>query len=126
MMEEMHFQRAQREAGEKLRQLMAFPDPSNEHEIGNAEFFDPWDFFPLYGSYSSDFDQLAIDVLDELIEGKKVRDDLAAEMFREILCNLELCDYGTSPRVCFPTSQFASMIVELRDRWMKFSALSWQ
>lgn len=53
------------------------------------------------------------------------RKDLAAEMFREMLCVLDLCDYGTSPRVCFPISEFQTIMPNLIERWKDFYLIQW-
>lgn len=87
--------------------------------------FDPWALFPaLYGSYSSSFDECALDVLRELRDREKRRDDLGADMFREMLCTAEMCDYGTSPRVCFWALD-AALLQRLIDRWAEWSAIQW-
>lgn len=115
----------QKQAAEKVAALLKLPvDVDNMLSVG--EYFDPWDLFLLYGTYSSDFDECAIEVLEELRAGRKVRDDLGAEMFREMLCNLELCDYGTSPRHCWPTGDFKPLLPEFIDKWKAFSATIWK
>ena len=98
-------------------------DPNTNESM----YFEPWDLFEnsVYGHYSSDFDQCAIDVLDELITGKKVRTDLGADMFREMLCVLALCDYGSSPRRCFPTQEFKTVLPKLIGRWKAYAMITW-
>lgn len=109
-----------------LRRLVAMPIPNDNYECGSPEFFDPWSLFPaLYGSYGGDFDKCAIEVLSEILAGKKTRDDLGAEMFREMLCNADLCDYGTSPRVCFATQEFKELIPVLIEMWRAYSMAVW-
>lgn len=125
MVDEPFYMKREREAGERLAALLALPMPTHKFDIGSEGFFDPWEMFPLYGSYSSDFDECAIQVLDELQTGDKTRHDLGSEMFREMLCNLDLCEYGTSPRVCFPTGRFKELVPALIERWKAFSALQW-
>jgi len=124
-MEELWCHKVDREAGERLAALMALPMPESEYELGAEGSFDPWSLFPIYGTYDSDFDQCAIEVLEELRTGEKIRNDLGAEMFREMLCNLHLCDYGTSPRVCFPTQEFKALLPSFIDKWKAYSALHW-
>lgn len=93
---------------------------------GGGELFDPWSMFPVYGVYSKDFDDCAIDVLNELQTGKKIRRDLGAEMFREMLCNLSLCNYGSSPRFCFPEPPFKELLPELIKKWSEYSRKEWK
>lgn len=94
--------------------------------IGCDGVFDPWEIVGnMYGCYSSDFDECAIDVLQELLDGRPIRDDLGARMFREILCNLDLCDYGGSPRACFATPQFRALLPKLIEQWKQFYRVQW-
>jgi len=124
-MDEPWYMKVDREAAEKVATLLQKPIPERRDMQDAEEEFDPWGIFPLYGSYSSDFDELAIQVLEELRDHRKDRDDLAAEMFREILCNMNLCDYGTSPRVCFATSYFEPLLPDLIEKWKSYSRLMW-
>jgi hypothetical protein len=87
--------------------------------------FDPWDLFPIYGSYSEEFDLCAIDVLTELNDGCRVRTDLGAYMFREILCVMGLCEYWSSPRTCFPVEAFSSILPKLIEMWKEYSRIQW-
>lgn len=118
--------KAQREAADRVRGLLSLPMPEASDMLGTEGEFDPWDLFPcLYGSYSGEFDKLAIEVLCELRDKTIRRGDLAAEMFREMLCNADLCEYGTSPRVCFATSYFAEVLPALIERWRAYAELAW-
>ena len=105
-----------------ISKLMAFPVPDANFEVGH---FDPWQLFGMFGNYSSDFDEMAIAVLSELLDRNLNRHDLAAEMFREMLCVMGLCDYGTSPRACFPCEEFEAVLPELIALWKHFSELQW-
>lgn len=123
-----------RAAAAKVRAELAKPiaDDGQLH----AEVFDPWELFPcLYGTYSQAFDIMALDVLralalaaddkwDEALALQR-KETLAHEMFREILCTSDLCDYGTSPRVCFATLEFAEVLPELIAKWEAFSLAHW-
>jgi hypothetical protein len=113
---------------ESLDALLALaqPDPNEPRDYDTE--FDPWRLFPaLYGAYSSDFDDLAIAVLSDLRDGYRhgQRRDLAAEMFREMLCTAELCDYGTSPRACFPVREFSERLPALIDKWTEYRKITW-
>lgn len=121
----MDHYRRQAEAAAKVAEMISRPVAERIDQIECDVNFDPWDLFPLYGTYSGDFDECAIDVLEELRSGKKVRRDLGAEMFRELLCHAELCDYGTSPRVCFPTQEFKALLPDFIEKWKAFSAAHW-
>ncbi|UWQ29932.1 hypothetical protein [Leisingera sp. M523] len=96
-------------------------------EIATTDDFDPWELFPaIYGSYDSEFDRCAIEVLCEVRDGERRRGDLAADMFREMLCTAELCDYGSSPRVCFPTMEFRALLPDLISKWREYSQATWE
>lgn len=125
MREERWCDKVDREAAEKVAILLKKPLPERRDMQDAEEEFDPWGIFPIYGSYDSAFDDLAIEVLEELRDHRKNRDDLAAEMFREMLCNMHLCNYGTSPRVCFATSDFEPLIPALIEKWKAYSQMQW-
>jgi len=129
-------EKKEREAGEKLRKLLDKPMARTGDEIGifdpntdETEYFDPWDLFPeLYGSYSSEFDDVALTVLRNISEpdyDKRKKENIAHEMFREMLCTKYLCDYGTSPRGCFGTKEFKKSLPELIDKWEQYYKLVW-
>jgi hypothetical protein len=123
-MNELPYQKADREAAEKVAAELRKPLAESAEENFGPDNFDPWELFPLFGSYSSDFDEMAIEVLKGLDENNP-RSDLAAEMFREILCKMHLCDYGTSPRACFPTQEFRVLLPEFIAKWEAYSKLQW-
>ena len=121
---------AQKKVADAIAELDAAllkPNPASEDDLGVAEYFDPWaDLFPcLYGSYAPDFDRLAICTLTDILDGEVRRQDLAAWMFREMLCTKGLCTYGTSPRVCFAEPEFYDRLPTLIERWKQYSAVSW-
>jgi hypothetical protein len=125
-MAEMSYQKAERKACEKVTAALTLPLPESEEQLGIVGEFDPWDLFPsLYGSYDGDFDKLAIEVLEDIQNGTHKRRDLAARMFREMLCTADLCDYGTSPRGCFPNPGFKSLLPELLEKWRAYSLIAW-
>jgi hypothetical protein len=97
-----------------------------DEEGKELEYFDPWEPFTLlYGSYSSEFDDMAIRVLTDIQNGKFDNHSLADEMFREMLCNLDFCTYGTSPRVCFPDGNFKELLPEYIDKWKQYYKVQW-
>ena len=103
---------------------------TEEWQRGTDEVFDPWEAFPcLYGSYSSEFDDMAILVLENLVKcefGARGGEGLAHEMFREMLCTADLCDYGTSPRGCFPTWEFGEVLPALLEKWREYRRIKWE
>lgn len=126
---ETYSMKIDREAAEKCAALLALPLPERRDMVDSVNEFDPWRLFPsLYGSYSREFDDLAIEVLSGLLDDYKPwrRKDLASEMFREMLCTANLCEYGTSPRSCFPTSQFRKLLPTLIEKWVAHRRLMWE
>lgn len=123
----MNFYEAQeRKAGEDLRSLLSKPPIPADGLYSDGECFDPWDLFPsLYGSYNSEFDDMAIDVLSDIRDGTYNRVDLAAEMFQEMLCTAGLCDYGTSPRVCFASGALKEELPRFIERWREYADIVW-
>jgi hypothetical protein len=49
-MSESFYVKAEREAVEKLTAILA--KPLSEYDVRSVDEFDPWELFPLYGSYS--------------------------------------------------------------------------
>ena len=128
MVNEPHYKKVEREAIEKLDALMSLPLLEHQDAIDYDKEFDPWRLFPsLYGSYSSEFDDLAIEVLADVCDGYRQgqRSDLASEIFREMLCTSGLCEYGTSPRACFPTTSFKQRLPALIEKWDEYRRLKW-
>jgi len=124
-MTETYLRRQEREAVERLESALALPVPAYKEDMG-SDVFDPWELFPaLYGSYSSDFDKCAIEVLQEILASEKKRDDLGAEMFREMLCTAGFCEYGTSPRVCFCIGGVEKLLPQLIEAWRAYSLIHW-
>jgi hypothetical protein len=118
--------KADREAAERVTALLALPMPESGDMLGSEGEFDPWELFPcLYGSYSSDFDVLAVEVLCNIRDMTWKRDDLASEMFKEMLCTANLCTYGTSPRTCFPSTEFKKVLPALIDKWRAYAEIAW-
>lgn len=77
--------------------------------------FDPWVLWPaIYGSYSKEFGDAALHVLRNLVAGRPQDEAIAHEMLREMLCVSGVCDYGTSPRVCFVNPEFRPLI----EKWL--------
>lgn len=132
-MEEPYYTKVERQAAEQLAELLARPIAPSAEMVGafdektnKPKYFDPWDILPIYGSYSSDFDNIALEVLNSMLSGEYKEETLAHEMFREMLCYKNLCDYGTSPRVCFPTTQFEKLLQDYIDKWKQHYKLVWE
>lgn len=92
----------------------------------DLERIDPWNIFPVYGSYSSEFDDVALKTLENLLAGTFEDKGVEYEIFREILCKKNLCDYGTSPRVCFPTTQFKEQLPKYITKWKQYYKTQWE
>lgn len=100
--------------------------PLDDGCTGSGSYFDPWGVFDcFYGSYSADFDWVAVTVLEGLLDHEKAVWDLPSHMFREILCTKNLCDYGTSPRACFPTSEFEKVLPDFITKWKEYYQNHW-
>lgn len=121
-----HIIKAEKEAAAKVAEILARPMPESRDMLGCEGDFDPWDIFPaIYGSYCSSFDKCAIDILEKISTVSRIRDDLGADILREMLCVSDLCSYGTSPRVCFPTQPFKALLPALIEKWRAYATLAW-
>jgi hypothetical protein len=126
-MAENYYQKRERQAVEALDAMLVKPPMPDDGMCSDGECFDPWDLFPcVYGSYSSEFDDLALAVLSDINVEACERCDLAAEIFREILCTTGFCDYGTSPRVCFATTAFKERLPRFIERWREYAQIMWK
>lgn len=110
---------------QELQDLLKLPVEEQVH----SESFDPWrPFYLLYGSYSSAFDDMAIttlrDILNRTYSANKEY-ELASEMFREMLCNKDWCDYGTSPRTCWANEDFEKLLPEYIEKWEQYYEKYW-
>lgn len=122
-----YYKQQEQKALADVEALLALPTVPEGGMYSAGECFDPWDLFPaLYGSYSSEFDDLALAVLADIRDRTHNRTDLAGEMFREMLCTRGLCDYGTSPRACFAAEGFKKQLPRLIERWREFSEIMWK
>ncbi|WP_367347574.1 hypothetical protein [Sphingobium yanoikuyae] len=117
-----YYERDEIEAARKVGLALDLP-----LAVGAAGEFDPWEIFPVfYGSYNAAFDKMAIGVLIAIRDQSDVtRQTLAEEMFREFLCRSALCEYGSSPRSCFPTEHFLPLLQDLIDKWHAYSKVRW-
>jgi len=111
----------------RLKSWLERPSPIEIWNTAAPNYFDPWEALglPIYG-YASAFDQCAIQVLEGFKKPyQDRRSDLSSDMFREMLCAKDFCDYGTSPRGCFPNLNFAELLPLLIDKWKEHYALNW-
>jgi FPC/CPF motif-containing protein YcgG len=124
----LYYQRMQDEAADRVAETMSRSMPDGFNVLpGDDGSFDPWDIFPcVYGSYSSEFDDLAIAVLTDLRDKTWKCEGLAQEIFREMLCTANLCDYGTSPRACFATGRFQELLPSLIEKWREYARVQWE
>jgi hypothetical protein len=122
-----YYEAQERKAIEAVDALLAKPSIRDDGMYSDGECFVPWDLFPcVYGSYSSAFDDMAIEVLTDILDDTFNRDDLASEMFREMLCTTGLCDYGTSPRVCSASTSFKEALPRFIERWREYASIKWK
>ncbi len=113
-------------ADQIVQKWLGAPLPTSGNEDGYVEDqFDPWDDIGLFGCYSSEFDDLAIAVLTDMHSGEFTDRGLAGEMFRELLCRQDLCEYGTSPRCCWPFGTFREALPEIIQKWDALRAIRW-
>lgn len=120
----------EQDAADKVK--VALAKPLCLDDVPDSSEFDPWEIFPcFYGSYSKEFDDVALAVLRNLKIGRdgyreeQTPEALPHHMFREVLCTSNLCDYGTSPRVCFTNEPFGVVLDGLIDKWEAHSAIRW-
>lgn len=115
---------------EELEAALAKPTPTKA-DIGDMAFFDPWDdvIHGIYGSYSSECDELMLLTLKAVRDGKTFElmkeHGFAAELMLYILAGHGLTEYGTSPRGAWPDHPLRDLWQPLIDKWEAFYAASW-
>jgi hypothetical protein len=86
--------------------------PNQEDE--NSEYWDPWEALGLgCCSYSGDADDNALAVLRGIRDGLYSTDiakrtgltSSHVELLQGIFCSADWCEYGTSPRGCWPVDR---------------------
>jgi hypothetical protein len=111
-------------ADQIVKKWLDAPLPEDGTEGGCVEDqFDPWEDLGLLGCYSSEFDDLAIAVLADMRDNDFREGRLAGEMFRELLCVKGLCEYGTSPRCCWPFGAFRDALPAIIQKWEALRAI---
>lgn len=115
---------------EKLEAALAKPTPTKD-DLGDSEFFDPWEdlISNIYGSYSSESDDLMIEVLEAVRDGKTFdlikEKGFVAEFMLYILAGNGWLEYGTSPRGGWPIHSVKDLWQPLIDKWEEYYEASW-
>lgn len=96
------------------------------------DYWDPWEALRIgCCSYHSAIDVAAIRVLEGIHSGKYCTDiahendldPLLVEMLQGIFCSADWCEYGSSPRGCFPTDRENFHL--LIDGWKTYYKITW-
>lgn len=121
------------EAATRLRDLLARPLPPHEAYVGSAGYFDPWDAFDgIVGAYNSDIDQMAIETLVAVRDGKTFdllqgEHKLFVEFFLHILSGHDYVDYGISPRGAFPAWGTTDKLMDAWiEKWEAWYRINWR
>ena len=115
----------------KLLAAREKPIAPSEDDLGMGDYFDPWEdvIHGIYGSYSSESDDLMIATLRaaqdrttfELIKTR----GFAAEFALYVLAGHGLIEYGTSPRGGWPDPEIADLWGQLIEKWTAYAAAHW-
>jgi hypothetical protein len=95
-------------AARRVSALLALPIADENDLRDSDDEFDPWRLFPaLFGSYSSAFDDLALQVLTSLQDVSIGDETLAHQMFREMLCTADFVIMEPARGLAFPHRNFS-------------------
>lgn len=93
----------------------------------------PWDTLTPLGSYNSEIDDQGIAILKLIVSEPGIFcNDIAkrvglhpshVELWQYLFCGADICDYGTSPRGCFPNGDKAKAFLE---NWKVYRQKSWE
>jgi hypothetical protein len=121
---EYHYEKIRDERFAELLALLRTDDPEECS-------FDPWELFPaVYGSYSEDHGEAAIEALQRVLKVKEFSGPptIGVELFMEMLCTQELAGYGMSPRTAWLESggpQHVSIMKEWLERFIRYENERW-
>ncbi|RVO55121.1 hypothetical protein CN090_04160 [Sinorhizobium meliloti] len=128
-MTEQPYQKFSRIRREKLEAALALPLPASVDDIGVEGFFDPWRHVinGIDGSYSSESDDLMIEVLEAVRDGTtfeliKSR-GFIVEFMLYVLSGHDLTECGTSPRGSWPDQ--LDLWQPLIDKWKAYREVAW-
>lgn len=105
-----------------LEAALAKPLPEKD-QIVHTEVFDPWMdvIHGISGSYSSESDDLMVDALEAVRDGKTFEFvdawGFAGEFALYVLDGHGLIDCGTSPRGGWPANEVSDLWQPLIDKW---------
>ena len=111
----------------RLAELLAYLRTDDPEDCG----FDPWELFPaVYGGYSSDHGEAAIEALERLLKVKEFLEppSIGVELLLEMLCRQELGEYGTSPRYAwFPSDEPRDVMIMKAwlERFIRYENERW-
>lgn len=114
---------------EELIEALDKPLPTNADDLGDDEFFDPWQDIikGIHGSYASECDELMIETLEAVRDGTTFdlieKRGFVVEFMLYVLSGHQLTDYGTSPRGAWPTHR--DLWQPLIDKWTGYSKVHW-
>jgi len=121
----MSYANLQRAAACRVSAALARPIP-DAPEWETLDDFNPWDLFPaLLGCHGPQLEQCAIDVLCDVRDTVRRRDDLAAAMFHEILCTAGLCEYDLDTLTGIATTEFKPLLPRLIEAWKAYARMKW-
>lgn len=129
MTAEQPYQKFARLRREKLQAALALPLPASIDDVGCEGFFDPWDSViqNISGGYSSESDDLMIEVLEAVRDGKTFeligQKGFVVEFMLYVLSGHGLTEYGISPRGAWPDQR--DLWQPLIDKWKAYREIAW-
>ena len=116
---------------EKLLEALSKPDPTEDYNLGDPDYFDPWQdvISNIHGSYAGFCDVYFIEAL-KAIRDRTTGDFMTkrgdtAELILYIIAGHGLTDYGTSPRYPWPEHEIEDLWDALIEKWANYSDLMW-
>ena len=120
-------------ANEQTRQTaiieqLAKRDTNPNSDEMDLDAFDPWEGLGLpLGPYNGAVEHDVLVVLEGILAGKFMTDIASetglteghVELIQYMLCDADVCDYGTSPRGCWVIHGMKEEVSKLAQRWRK-------
>ena len=115
---------------EKLLKALNKPDCVDNNDVGDDDFFNPWEdvIEGIFGCYCSGMDQIFIRSFEAVRDGKNfelIQKGYEYEFALYVLAGQYYTDYGTSPRVGWPDSWCDDLWDKIIEKWKAYFKAQW-
>ena len=115
---------------ERLLAVLSKDDCKSEYDLGNLDFFNPWEDIikTVYGSYSRQSDDVFIKTLEAIRDSDTlplIQSGFEYELAIYVLAGHGYVNYGGSPIGGWPDSWCADLWDKIIEKWKKYYKIAW-